>query len=125
MPEEVHFDFNKLPEKDLSPDKLPSHPLDFKTSGLGPIPADNAGEQVIQKGKSLAIYEFGQPQGMQGKLIIQLFRDHTGLLWICNSESLFQYDGKHIQTFIQGSSPDPAIVGIAEYNDKNDIVQLL
>ena len=118
-PEEVSFDFNKLPEKDFSLDKLPSHPLDFKTSALGPIPIVNTSEPAMQKGKPLAIYDFGQPQGMQAKLIIQLFRDHNGLLWIGSSEGLFRYDGEHIQAFIQGSSNAAAIIGITEDNKGN------
>ncbi|HET7118872.1 MAG TPA: two-component regulator propeller domain-containing protein [Hanamia sp.] len=118
-PEEVHFDFNKLPEKDFSLDKLPSHPLDFKTTALGPVPTVNAGEPVMQKGKPLAIYDFGQPQGMHAKLITSLFRDHNGLLWIGSVEGLFRYDGVRIKTFIQGSASDRAITGVTEDNYDN------
>ncbi len=118
-PEEVHFDFNKLPEKDFSLDKLVSHPLDFKTKALGPIPTTNAGEPVMQKGKPLAIYDLGQSQGMQARLIVSLYKDHTGLLWIGSTEGLFRYDGVKIKTFIQGSAADPAIIGITEDNNDN------
>ncbi|HUZ60372.1 MAG TPA: two-component regulator propeller domain-containing protein [Hanamia sp.] len=118
-PVEVHFDFDSLPQKDLNLDKLPSHPLDFKTKVLGPIPSNNASAPVMQKGKPLAIYDFGTPQGMQAKLITTLFKDHNGLLWIGSSEGLFRYDGVHIQTFIQGSSNDAPMNGITEDNEGN------
>lgn len=118
-PEEVTFDYNKLPEKDFSLDKLSSHPLDFKTSLLGAIPTVNVGKPVMQKGKPLAIYDFGSAQGMQAKLITTLFKDHNGLLWIGSSEGLFRYDGEHIQTFIQGSSTGAPMNGITEDNEGN------
>ena len=113
-PEEVRFDFNSLPEKDFSLDKLPSHPLDLKSSVLAPPPVVMSGTPVMQAGKPLAIYDFGQQQGMQAKLITTLFKDHNGLLWIGSSEGLFRYDGEHIQTFVQGSSNDAPIIGITE-----------
>jgi len=113
-PEEVKFDFNSLPEKDFSLDKLPSLPLDFKTKVLGPIPIINAGAPIMQKGKPLAIYDFGTPQGMQAKLITKLFKSHNGFLWIGSREGLFRYDGMHIQTFVQGSAADAPVIGITE-----------
>ena len=118
-PEVTHFDFNSLPEKDFSLDKLPSIPLDFKTSPLGAPYIVNAGKPVMRKDKPLAIYDFGQPQGMQGKLITELFKDHNGLLWIGSPEGLFRYDGQNLQTFVQGSSADPAIIGITEDNQNH------
>jgi signal transduction histidine kinase/ligand-binding sensor domain-containing protein len=118
-PEEVHFDFNNLPGKDFSLDKLPSHPLDFKTTALGPIPTVNASEPVMQKGKPLAIYDFGAPQGMPAKLITSLFKSRSGLLWIGSREGLFRYDGAQIQTFVQGSSTDAPVIGITEDHEGN------
>src|SRR5665213_1995124 len=118
-PEEVKFDFNSLPEKDFSLDKLPSHPLEFTTKVLGPIPTINAGAPVMQKGKPLAIYDFGTPQGMQAKLITTLFKSHDGLLWIGSSEGLFRYDGVHIQTFVQGSASESPMNGITEDKEGN------
>jgi len=118
-PEEVKFDFNSLPEKDFSINKLPSLSLDFKTKVLGPIPTINAGAPVMQKGKPLAIYDFGTPQGMQAKLITTLFKSHDGLLWIGSSEGLFRYDGVHIQTFVQGSASESPMNGITEDKEGN------
>ena len=118
-PEEVYFDFNKLPGKDFSLDKLPSHPLVFKTSVLGSVPAIKVGSPVMQKGKPLAIYDLGKGQGVQATLITTLFKSHDGLLWIGSSEGLFRYDGEHIQTFVQGSPNDAPINGITEDREGN------
>ena len=118
-PDETHFDFSKLPEKDFSIDKLPSQRLDFKTTVLGPIPTINAGAPVMQKGKPLAIFDFGKAQGLRANLITTLFKDHNGLLWIGSSEGLFRYDGVHIQTFVQGSAAETSINGITEDKEGN------
>jgi signal transduction histidine kinase/ligand-binding sensor domain-containing protein len=118
-PEEVHFDFNSLPGKDFSISKLPSHPLDFKTTALGPIPTVNTGEPVMQKGKPLAIYDFGKAQGMQANLITTLFKSRDGLLWIGSSEGLFRYAGGYIQTFVQGSSSSAPMNGITDDKEGN------
>jgi len=115
-PEEVHFDFKTLPEKDFSLDKLPSIPLDFKTTSLGPIPTINAGDPVMQKGKPLAIYDFGKSQGMQLSFIGALYKDNAGLLWLGGREGLLRYDGVHFQTFVQSASTANPISGIIEDN---------
>ena len=118
-PEEVHFDFNNLPDAPLDLSSLPSQPLELKTSLLGPIATTKAGTPVLQKGKPLSISDFGQAQGMQGKLITTLFRDHDDFLWIGSSEGLFRNDGENIQTFIQGSATASPEVGIIEDNANN------
>ena len=118
-PEVVKFDFNNLPQKDLSLDKLSPIPLDFKTSDLGAPPTIKAGTSIMEKGKALAIFDFGQPQGLQAKLIGALLKDHNGLLWIGSSEGLFRFDGERIQTFVQGSASDAAIIGLAEDSSYN------
>ena len=113
-PEVVNFDFNSLPDADFSLDKLPSKPLRIKTSVLGPPATVKAGKPVPQKGRPLSIFDLGQAQGFQSKLITSLFIDRGGLLWIGSSEGLFRYDGEHIQTFVRGSSTGRPMIGIAE-----------
>ncbi len=115
-PEETHFDFNKLPEKDCDLDKLPSHPLNFKTTELGPIPIVRAGSPVMQKGKPLAIYDFAISQVMQTDFVGALYKDRTGLLWIGGSGGLLRYDGDHIQTFVHFTTSSNPIGGIIEDN---------
>ncbi|MEO5942895.1 MAG: two-component regulator propeller domain-containing protein [Ferruginibacter sp.] len=118
-PEEVQFDFNKLPSKDFSLDKMPSNKLDFTTSLLGIIPTIKAGNPVLQKNKLLDIYDFGALQGMQGKFITTLFKDHYGHVWIGSREGLFRYDGEHLQTFVEGAIAGPTPVGITEDSKGN------
>ncbi|HSN09210.1 MAG TPA: two-component regulator propeller domain-containing protein, partial [Hanamia sp.] len=118
-PEETHFDFNKLPGKDFSLDKLSSQSLGFKTTSLGPIPTVKVSDPVMQKGKPLAIYDLGKAQGVQANIITSLFKSHDGLLWIGSSEGLFRYDGVHIQTFVQGSASDAPVNGITEDKEGN------
>jgi signal transduction histidine kinase/ligand-binding sensor domain-containing protein len=114
QPEEVQFDFNKLPSKDFSLDKMPTNTLEFKTSLLGIIPTIKAGNPVLQKGKSLDIYDFGALQGLPAKFITALFKDHNGQIWIGSREGLFRYDGEHLQTFVEGATAGPTPVGITE-----------
>ena len=118
MPEEVQFDFNKLPSKDFSLDKMPSNKLDFTTSLLGPIPTIKAGTPTVQKGKALDIYDFGALQGLQAKFITALYKDRAGILWIGSAEGIFRYDGEHLQTIVQGS-PGSTTAGITEDNKGN------
>ncbi len=113
-PAEVKFNFNHLPEKNFSLDKLPSKSLEFKTSLLAPAAIVKAGKPSPQRGKPLSIFDFNQIQGLQAKFIGALFLDHKGLLWIGSTEGLFRYDGERIQTFIQGSPTFATIGGIIE-----------
>ncbi len=113
-PIEVSFDFNSLPEKDFSLEKIPAQSLELKTFVLSPQAVIKAGKPTAQKGKPLSIFDFGPIQGLQAKFIGALFIDHNGLLWIGGREGLFRYDGEHIQTIIQGSANFPPIGGITE-----------
>ena len=113
-PQEVKFDFNSLPGADFNIDKLPSKPLELKTSVLDPPTLIKVLPPAPQKGKPLSIYDFGQAQGFPGKFIGAIYKDHTGLLWIGGREGLFSYDGEHLQTFITGSASFSAISGIVE-----------
>ncbi len=103
-PQEVKFDFNSLPAIDFSLDKLPSKPLEFKTEVLNPPQLQKVSPPVMQRGKPLAISDFGLAQGFPGKFIGAIYKDHNGLIWIGGKEGLFCYDGEHLQTFITGSA---------------------
>ena len=119
-PQEVKFDFNSLPGIDFSLDKLPSKPLEFKTEVLNPPQLQKVSSPVMQRGKPLAISDFGLAQGFPGKFIGAIYQDHNGLTWIGGKEGLFCYDGEHLQTFIAGSTSSPPISGIVE-DDAGDI----
>ena len=112
-PEEVKFDFNSLPEQSFSIEKLPSKPLQFKTTILAPPTVVKTSAPSAQKDKPLSIFDFGQPHGLQAKFITCLLKDKNGAMWIGSTEGLFRYDGEHIQTFVAGPLQS-AIGGMVE-----------
>ncbi|MCW3118758.1 MAG: hypothetical protein JWM28_2840, partial [Chitinophagaceae bacterium] len=114
-PEEVHFDFNSLPDAAFNLDNLPSKSLHFKTSMLAPPAMVKTLPPSVQKGNPLSIFDFGPRHGLPAKFVTALLKDKSGLMWIASAEGLFRYDGEHVQTFIQGSLGAP-IVGMAEDN---------
>ena len=118
-PNEVSFNFNALPARDISLDKLPTQSLELKTVALGIVPTVKAGVPVLHKGNPLSIYDFGKAQGMTAKFITALYNSRDGALWVGSSEGLFRYDGDQIQTFIQGSSTDAPAIGITEDKEGN------
>ena len=115
-PEVVSFNYQSLPGTDFNLDKLPSKPLEFKTSVLNPPTIHIVLPPASQKGKPLAIYDFGQAQGFPGKFNSAIYKDRNGLLWMGGMEGLFCYDGEHLQTFITGSATFSPISGIVEDN---------
>ena len=88
------------PTQTFSFDKLPSKPLQFKTSILAPPAIIKASAPSVQKGKPLSIFDFGQIHGLKAKFITCLLKDKNGLLWIASGEGLFRYDGEHIRTYV-------------------------
>jgi hypothetical protein len=114
-PSETHFDFNSLPASTLDINKLPSMPLEFKTTRFPPPAVINASAPVEQKDKPLAIYDLKAANGLPAKFITSLIRDRSGLIWIGSREGIFRYDGEHIYTFLPGPIP-PVIGGMAEDN---------
>jgi signal transduction histidine kinase/ligand-binding sensor domain-containing protein len=103
-PEEVKFDFNSLPEKNIDLAALPSKSIQFKTNLL-PVPVSvKALAPALQKGKSLGIYDMGQVQGLPVKFVTGILRDKTGLLWIASREGLYRYDGHQVLTVLPGNS---------------------
>jgi signal transduction histidine kinase/streptogramin lyase len=115
-PEEVHFDFNSLPETHFDIDELPSNSLQFKTTVFAPPPVIKAGLPNEQKDKPFSIFDFGVAQGLQAKFITCLLKDKKGLMWIFSKEGLFRYDGDHIMTYIPGPVANIAN-GMAEDNN--------
>ncbi len=93
--EEAKFDYNALPEKDLDIDKLPSHPLKFKTYILPP-PKLMKGAKPELKNGNLYLFGFGGDQGSQRKDPRCLFTDHEGFLWIATTTGLYRYDGENL-----------------------------
>lgn len=112
-PEEVKFDFNSLPEKNIDLAGLPSKPILFKTNLLPAPVSVKALAPVLQKGKSLSISDMGQLQGLPVKFASCILKDKTGLLWIGSREGLYRYDGQQVQTILP-ANPNAIIGGLAE-----------
>lgn len=113
-PEEVKFDYNALPEKDLDLNKFPSQSLNLRMSVLSPATITNVGRMIPHPGKPLSIYDMAQFRGILGLLVGIVYMDKYGLLWIGGVGGLFRYDGENIQTIIEGNSGFAPISGITE-----------
>ena len=68
IPRKLSFNFDSLPGNDFNLDKLPSKPLELKTSVLNPPAILKVLPPAPQKGKPLAISDFGLAQGFPGKI---------------------------------------------------------
>jgi len=97
--EETKFDYNSLPEKDLDIDKLPSHPLKFKTYILPPPKLINGAKLQFKNGNLFSLY-FGEDQKTDGVDIRCLFHDRDGFLWIASTLGIYRYDGESLELFI-------------------------
>jgi len=96
--EETKFDYNSLPEKDLDIDKLPSHPLKFKTYILPP-PKLIKGAKLELKNGNIFNLGFGEDQGAKKIQVNCLLNDHDGFLWIATLQGLYRYDGENLLLF--------------------------
>jgi len=100
---ESKFDPGTLPEKDLDIDKLPSHPLKFKTYIL-PSPKLIKGAKLQLKGGNLYLLGFGDDPQNSGITISALLQDRDGFLWIASTQGLFRFDGENLLLFL--SNPE-------------------
>jgi signal transduction histidine kinase/ligand-binding sensor domain-containing protein len=101
--EETKFNPGTLPERDLDIDKLPSHPLKFKTYIL-PQPKLIKGAKLQFKGGNLYLLGFGEDQQNPGIAISALLQDRDGFLWIACSRGIYRFDGENLLLFL--SNPD-------------------
>jgi len=99
--EEAKFDYNSLPEKDLDIDKLPSHPLKFKTYILPPPKVIKGAKLELNHG-NLFVLGFGEASGGKGIPIAHLFTDRDGFLWIATWQGLYRYDGEYLLSYAAG-----------------------
>jgi len=112
-PEEVSFDFNRLPDTTITLDSLPSKSLQFKTFVLAPPARVKTVSPSAQKGNPLSIFDFGPRHNLPALFVTSLLKDRNGMMWIGSQEGLFRYDGEHIQTYIAASS-GLFVAGMAE-----------
>ena len=102
-PEEVQFNWDKLPDTVFNYDNLPSKPLRFETSVLEPPKLIKAGHPYLKNGASSLLYEFGELQGLIGTNITCLFEDKNGFLWIATDQGLYRYDGENLLLYFRVS----------------------
>ena len=98
-PEDVHFDFNALPDTALDLDKMPSAPLHFKTSVLPPPSIIKVTQPAPKSGTPLSIVDLTQALRLQGKAILTLIHDKNGIVWIGTDNGVFTFDGEYLQSY--------------------------
>ena len=98
--EESKFDFNALPSKNLDIDKLPSHPVKFLSEILPPPVVIHAGPPHAST-VSAALYELSEYQGLSGKVVTGVLKDHNGFIWIATENGLYRYDGETLIHYFQ------------------------
>jgi signal transduction histidine kinase/ligand-binding sensor domain-containing protein len=100
-PEEVPFDFDKLPDTAFNYDKLPSKPLKFEISVLQ-RPQLIKTSLHLKTASPQPVYELGEP--FTGKSIWSVFEDSKGFLWISDQQGLYRYDGENLLLYLPGWS---------------------
>jgi len=111
-PEEVPFDFDKLPDTAFNYDQLPSKPLKYEISVLEP-PQLLRTSLHLRTTSPAPVWEMGEP--FTGKFIRSLFQDSNGFLWISDEQGLYKYDGENLLLYLRGwSAVSQSIVSIAE-----------
>ena len=96
-PEEVPFNWDKLPDTTFNYDELPSKPLKFVTSILEPPKLIKAGRPYLKNGTKASIYEL-EDEGLIG-YITNLFEDRQGFMWIATDHGLYRYDGENLELY--------------------------
>ncbi len=99
LPQEVHFDFNALPDMAFNPDKSASKSLQFKVSFLLPPNVTKVPALTSKNGTTLSIFDLTQSLGVRGKVIFSFFQEKSGLIWIGTSKGLCRFDGEYLQTY--------------------------
>lgn len=106
-PEEVHFDFNALPDSAFNLDKILSKSLEFKTSVLPPPVVTKAGPLSPKPGTPLSIFDVAKAQGISEKIVLSLVKDRSGFIWITTDKGIYRFDGEYLETYLlQGGASD-------------------
>ncbi|HTL08363.1 MAG TPA: two-component regulator propeller domain-containing protein, partial [Chitinophagaceae bacterium] len=109
------FSFTALPDTLFNPTALPAKPLAFKTYVLHPAPPVKVGLPLSQKDNPVAIADLNSKVGMPANVVISIFKDSHGLLWISSAEGLLRYDGEQVQKMLEPKAGSVA-AGLAEDN---------
>lgn len=115
--DETKFNPATLPEKDLDFDKLPSHPLKFKTYML-PQPKLIKGAKLRFKTGNLYLLGLGEDQQNSGIGISALLHDRAGFLWIASTRGLFRFDGENLLLFLSNAESN-SCYGMLQDNQGN------
>jgi signal transduction histidine kinase/ligand-binding sensor domain-containing protein len=102
QPEEIHFDWDKIPDTVFNYDNLASRPLKFEYSMLEPPQFFKASLHLKNDSIGL-VYEMGEP--LANSVITALLEDHNGFLWICNGRGLYRYHGENLELFVRLPMP--------------------
>lgn len=111
-PEEIHFDFNSLPDSSFNFESISSKPLQLKASILPPPVFTKSSLPSPKSGSTISVYDIGQAQGLPGKTIFCLIKDKKGFIWIGTDKGIYRYDGEYMLTYASFGAP-----GLIEDND--------
>ena len=109
------WSFDTLTDSLFNPGAMPSRSLASKTFLLHLAAPFKVGLPINQKDNPVAISDLGGKVGLPVNVVICLFKDSHGILWIGSTDGLFRYDGEHAQKIIDPKD-DNAAAGIVEDN---------
>jgi signal transduction histidine kinase/ligand-binding sensor domain-containing protein len=101
-PEEIPFDWNKIPDTVFNYDNLPSRPLKFEYSILD-APQFFKASMHLKNDSIGLVYELGEP--LANTAITALLEDHNGFLWVSNQRGLYRYEGENMELFVRLPMP--------------------
>lgn len=116
VPAEVHFNFANIQSGSINLDSVPNEPLKLRTRILHLPPPIPAGKLFNRPGVPILVASFGLPQGLPGRIVTCLLKDHNRHIWIATDEGVFRYDGEFLQSYITGFQ-GRLVFGMAEDND--------
>ena len=97
--QETKFDYNALPGKPLDIDKVPSHPIKFKTYILPPPKLVKGFRRELKDG-NLYVVGLGEEQTPSGIAVTRFLQGRDGFLWILCSEGVYRFDGENLLSFL-------------------------
>jgi signal transduction histidine kinase/DNA-binding response OmpR family regulator/ligand-binding sensor domain-containing protein len=112
-PVKTSFEMNSLRDSAFNLDSIPSKSLNLKTIILHTPVVSKAAAVSPKAGTTLSISDWGGTLGFQGKSVLCLIKDRTGLIWIGTDKGLERYDGEYIQSY----QVSDGIAGLIEDNN--------
>jgi len=97
--QESKFDYSALPAKSLDINKLPSHPLKFKSYVLPPPKLVKGAKPELKNG-NLYLLGVSDDESASGTEVTRLLRDKEGFLWMACTYGLYRFDGENLMAFL-------------------------